>query len=197
MADAAKNFTIKQGASLSLPFYWYDGEQIVKPITELVLGYPTVATAVAHGLPVDQIPVQIVTCTGTTSANTAPGKTVYALKLSDDTFSLPTVNTSGGRAYTGGGYVVYRAPKDITGYTARLQLRQTKASGIILLDCTSVAGELVIGDEEGKTTLVLDATATGALTFATALYQLELTSSLGVVTRLAGGTVTLDTEVVR
>jgi len=193
----SQDFEIKQGETLSLPMYWYDGDPVVKSITAIAAGYPPVLTATAHGLPTAQIPVQLATIAGPTELNTASGATVYALKTGVNTFSLPSVNEGSMRAYTGGGFLIYRAPKDLTAYTARMQLRSTRASATVLLLLTDSNGRIVLGGTEGSVNLVLSATDTAALSFSTAEYDLELVSAGGVVKRLASGVITLNKEVTR
>jgi hypothetical protein len=197
MSCDSQDFTIKQGEDLSLPFYWYDGDPVIKSISAIAAGYPPTLTATGHGLPTNKIPVQLVTIKGPTVLNTDEGETVYALKATTDTFKLPDINAGTMTAYTGGGYLVYQAPKDLTSYTARMQLRSSISSATVLLELTSGNGDIVLGGTEGSATLVLTATQTAALSFSTAVYQLELVSGAGVVKRLASGTITLSKEVTR
>lgn len=86
---------------------------------------------------------------------------------------------------------------DLTGYTARMQIRETIASNSTLLSATNANGQLVITAAQGKVTLTLTATETAALSFTTGVYDLELISGSGTVTRLVEGTVTLSKEVTR
>jgi hypothetical protein len=196
MSCQSQDFEIKQGETLVLPFFWYDGDPVVKAITVVAAGYPPTLTAVAHGLPTNKIPVQLVTLKGSTTLNTDEGETVYALKTGTDTFVLPDVNGSAIAAYTGGGFLVYQAPKVLTSYTARMQLRPTVASDTVILEVTD-ADAITIGGTEGYASLTLTATQTAALDFSTCVYQLELVSGGGVVKRLASGVITLSKEVTR
>ena len=86
---------------------------------------------------------------------------------------------------------------DLTGYSARMQIRESLASNSTLLSATNANGQLVIAAADGKVTLTLTATETAALTFTSGLYDLELVSSGGTVTRLVQGTVTLSKEITR
>jgi hypothetical protein len=84
---------------------------------------------------------------------------------------------------------------NITGYTARMQVRQTRPSTTVLLSATTENGKLVIDGSNGKVTISLSATA--AITWLTGVYDLELASPGGVVTRLIEGSVTVSQEVTR
>lgn len=86
---------------------------------------------------------------------------------------------------------------NLTGYTARMQIRPTLADTNILLDLTTANGKLAIDGPNGKVTIQLTATETAALDFVTAVYDLELVSGSGAVTRLLKGTISLDKEITR
>lgn len=85
---------------------------------------------------------------------------------------------------------------DLTGYTARCQIRETIASVTDLVELTTENGGITITALEGKIELLITATATAALTFTTAVYDIELINGTEVI-RLVGGKVTLDKEVTR
>lgn len=191
------DFTINQGESVAMPFYWYSGTPVTKAITAITLAYPPVFTAVGHGLPTEEIPATINSIRVPRSLNTPDGETVYALKTGTDTFSVAELNASGLSAYTTGGYLRYTPPTDITGYTARMMLRTSVSSVATLASYTSTGGELVLGTTNGKITLTLTAAVSAALSFDTAVYDLELVSAAGIVTRVASGTITLSKEVTR
>lgn len=86
---------------------------------------------------------------------------------------------------------------DLTGYTARMQARATIDASSPLIDLTTENGGITLGGAAGTVTINISATETAAYTFTTAVYDLELVSAGGVVTRLLKGTITLDKEVTR
>jgi hypothetical protein len=85
----------------------------------------------------------------------------------------------------------------LVGYTARMQARETVSTASTFIDATTENGQLSINGAGGIVTLSLSATVTAALDFRTAVYDLELISSAGVVTRMVQGTITLSREVTR
>jgi hypothetical protein len=89
------------------------------------------------------------------------------------------------------------APIDLTGYTARLQVRASAQSEDVLLELTSEDDEITLGDEAGTITLTMDPDATDALDFDRAYYDLELESSGGQVTRLLQGAFRIADQVTR
>jgi hypothetical protein len=97
--------------------------------------------------------------------------------------------------------VLYYKPNnvaaDLTGYTARMQVRQTVASNAVLLELTTENGRITITADEGKLTLFVASADTAALTFTDAVYDLELVDGDGEVIRLCRGAVHLEKEVTR
>lgn len=85
---------------------------------------------------------------------------------------------------------------DVTGYTARFQVRAETADDEALVDLDDTDG-ITVGDTDGTFTVVLTDEQTAALDFREAVYELEVESAGGEVTPMAKGTAYLDREVVR
>lgn len=88
-------------------------------------------------------------------------------------------------------------PVDLTGYTARMQVRRKKSSDDVLLSATTENGYIELGGDEGTILLNVPAAITAALDFKTGVYDLELVASDGFVDRFLEGSVTLSKEVTR
>jgi hypothetical protein len=86
---------------------------------------------------------------------------------------------------------------DLTGYTARMQIRRTLLSQDFIIELTTENGRISIDAENGSITLTIDASDTAEFNFFTAVYDLEIESSGGIVTRIVQGKVTLSKEVTR
>lgn len=88
---------------------------------------------------------------------------------------------------------------NLTGYTARMQIRASHMNETVLADLTSVNGGLTITPLMGKIDRHLTAakTQTIVLTNTPAVYDLELVASNGEVTRLVQGSVFISPEVTR
>jgi hypothetical protein len=87
---------------------------------------------------------------------------------------------------------------NLTGYTARLNVRETYASTSAVLTLTTENAGITLGDAAGTITLSATATVTAALTAPfSGVYDLELVSGGGVVTRLLEGSATISPEVTR
>lgn len=88
-------------------------------------------------------------------------------------------------------------PVNLTGYTARMQVRETVDAPEPLLEFTPENNRIVITPEKGLVTIRLRPMTTAALGFEQAVYDLEVEAASGEVYRLAHGPVTLDREVTR
>lgn len=87
-------------------------------------------------------------------------------------------------------------PINLTGYTARMHIRDTVSSTTPLLQLTTENGRITIVGAEGKVTLFVTAADTAALTWITGVYDLELVNG-SEVTRLVQGKIRVSKEVTR
>lgn len=85
---------------------------------------------------------------------------------------------------------------NLTGCTARLQVRQ-KTNTPVILDLSSSAGEIQIqaGGEQGRVDVVFSAQHTSALEVSQAIYDLRLTFPSGDVVRLVQGKIEVSPSV--
>jgi hypothetical protein len=89
------------------------------------------------------------------------------------------------------------APVDLTGCSARMQVRSAVNSPTVLLELSTANGGLVLGGSLGTITFVMNAAATTALTWTQGVYDLEITFADGTVRRLMSGNVQVSPEVTR
>lgn len=88
-------------------------------------------------------------------------------------------------------------PVNLTGYSARLQVRLSHSDQNKLLEMTSANGKITLGTTDGKITLKLTDVETTGLTWSSGVYDLEMVSSGGTVTRLMEGKIVVYPEVTR
>lgn len=90
-------------------------------------------------------------------------------------------------------------PIDLSGYTARMQIRAQQADTAVIVggDLTTENGGITLGGAAGTIALLITDTITTAFTFSNAVYDLELIDGSGIVIRLLTGSVTLSTETTR
>lgn len=195
------DISIKQGSTFQLTLKYGQPHFAVKAITGVTKSGQAVVTAPGHGLTVDW-PVWIVGVAGMDQLNHTSDElrdacaAYYAYYVDANSLRLD-VDTTRFNAYTSGGEVLYHPPVNLTGFTARMQIRETVESTTVLHSLTTENGGITLGGAAGTIALTISASDTAAFTFDTAVYDLEVVSGGGIVTPVASGTVTLTDEVTR
>ena len=90
-----------------------------------------------------------------------------------------------------------RTPIDLTGCTARMQVRPEIESAAVLLSLTTENGGITLGGVAGTVELFVSDDASTAFTWLSGVWDLEIEHPGGEVTRLAYGTVSVSPEVTR
>lgn len=85
----------------------------------------------------------------------------------------------------------------LTSYDARMQIRPTVASSTITYELTVSNGRIEVNGVAGQLRLNIPSAVTSAMTWRSGVYDLEIISSTGVVTRIMQGNATLSLEVTR
>ena len=87
-------------------------------------------------------------------------------------------------------------PWNLTGYTARMQVRRTVDSSTIIISLTTENGRITLGGPTGIIELNISAADTATIT-SSGVYDLEIIAANGVVDRIMQGNFTLSQEVTR
>lgn len=191
MTAPVVDLTIVRGKTFEFAFRYADDELVYKPITAMLSTAPVRLTVVDHGLP-DGWPIQIQSVKApqelNSSYDTGCCRYYFAKVIDDDTIELNNINASDWKTYLPSGYVVFPQPVDITGYSARMEVR-TSVGGSLLLTLDSDHLSLPDGAIEVDTlacafVLHLEAATTAGLDFRTGVYDVELTSPSGDVSAL-------------
>lgn len=85
----------------------------------------------------------------------------------------------------------------LTGYSARMQIRETISSVNPVLELTTANGRISINGSAGQLTLSVTNADTSAFTWRSGVYDLEIISGSNVVTRIMQGNATVSLEVTR
>lgn len=88
-------------------------------------------------------------------------------------------------------------PRNLTGFTARMQVRQSASSDDVLLELNTENGRIQITAGTGTVTLIFSAATTAAIDWRRGKYDLELVASDGTVTRLIEGEISVSKEITR
>ena len=190
MQPASQDLPIIQGTTyrdtvrLMQPRYEY------RPIT--ALGGSPLRLTVDHGLPGNWL-AWVEGVNGMQGVNRSPRTerphrvtVVDAATLEINALSAFGLNPSGGQ-------LIYKPPVDLTGVTARMQIR-AGVGGALLLELTTENDGLAITGP-GTLTRTMSAAQTAALTWADGVYDLEVEYADGTVQRYLQGAVTVSREV--
>lgn len=195
MATPTKvNLTIYQGSTYTKTIRWESSTIVYKTITGITKAAPMVVTATAHGLLVGWR-AKISNVIGMTEVNSLDW--IIPSAVDSNSISFNSVNAAGFKTYTSGGILEYNAPVDLTGYTARMQVREKLNSTTTLLDLTTENLGITINNNTKTIAIDVADTITATLSFRSATYSLEVISPLGIVTTLMYGNVYLNKEVTR
>ena len=90
-----------------------------------------------------------------------------------------------------------KAPINLTGFTARMQVRTAANAASTILELTTENGRISLGGVAGTVNLTVAANVTANLTPSLYVYDLEVVSGGGEVTRLVEGNFNVKAEVTR
>jgi len=190
MQPAKLDLHIVQGSTLRDTLRLMQPRYEYRPIT--ALGGSPLRLTVDHGLPGNWL-AWVEGVNGMQGVNRSPRTerphritVVDASTLEINALSAFGLNPSGGQ-------LIYKPPVDLTGATARMQIRE-QVGGTVLLELTTENGGLAISGP-GTITRTLSATQTAALTWTEAVYDLEVEYADGTVQRYLQGAVTVSREV--
>ncbi len=194
MATPTKiNLKIYQGSTYIKVLRWENSTKMYSPITNISKAAPVVITASSHGIP-EGWRTKITGALGMKEINTT--EYVIASEVTSNTVVVNSINSVGYTTYTGGGILEYNKPVDLSGYTARMQIREKLTSAAPLDTLTTENGKILLDNTKKTISIILSATATAAYTFKTGVYSLEMEKD-GIVVPLVYGSVSLDQEVTR
>ena len=195
MTAKRDNIIIEQGATFIKVVNWYGGGKVIREIDDVTVGCPTRVTVAAHGMPANyDTPVFISEVRGARSLNSDGA--VLATYVDANNFDVEA-HTRDEVYVADTGCVVYYAPKTLTSWIARMDIRENLDDTTTLVSLTSVGGDIVINTTTAQITITITATVTAALDFDEGVYDLELEDDSGNVTRLLYGDVAFNKEVTR
>lgn len=200
MAAKRLDLVIRQGETFQRIIRWETLPFIYKAITAITAAAPASITATAHGL-TNGWRVAVVSVRGMTQINAenSPPRTsdFEQVTVGDaNTVTLNRINSADFNAYTSGGYLQFYTPVDLTGYEARMKIKD-RVGGTELASFTSDPPDnRITVDNAAKTiTVELSAVDAAALAFTKGVYDLEMVSPGGVVTTIFSGSISVVKEV--
>lgn len=196
--------TIIQGKTFKDILRWETDPIVRKVITgiDLSTGCPR-PTVAGHGLPTGwNVAVYNVAQPKEINAqNNPPSEDDFtpATVIDSNTLELNKISAMDWKPYTTGGILMWNTPKDLTGYTFRMKIKN-KVGGTVLASSDAADSPLDIIDFAVDNTLktitrTIADEDTAALAFKTGVYDVEAVSPSGEVTLLLYGSVSVEKEV--
>lgn len=195
---ACEDFTLLQGKTFSRVIRWETSPIVYKAISAIQQVAPARLTVTAHGA-VDGWRAAVVSVKGMSEINAVnepPRKDDYkpVTVLDANTVEFNDINAADFHAYTSGGYLQYNTPTDLTGFTARMSIKD-KIGCTVLHSLTTENGGIALDNVNKTITLTIAATETDDFAWTRGVYDLEMVSPLGVVTCLLCGKISVTKEV--
>lgn len=202
MGAPVVDITIVKGKTFEFAYRYAEDELIYLPIEAMTSVAPVRLKITAHSIP-DGWPIRIQCLKAPEELNSNPDgdEPYYFAKVLDvDTIELNTVNATCWKTYTSGGLVVLSKPVDLTGYSARMWIKDRVGGAILLkLDSdpsTSPAGTIQIDTALSAFIPKLSAAATQAIDWRKGVYDFEAVTPTGEVYAIAAiSAVTVSDEV--
>lgn len=197
MQPAKINYKIYQGSTFQETFRWESETKVYVPISSIAKSAPCVVTTTTpHNLPIGWR-FRVVGAGGMKEINST-GEEYHLSTLipTTTTVEINQVNSLAYTTYTSGGVVEFNQPVSLSGYAARMQIRETVDSTTIIHEATTQNTQISLDNTTKTIQITLLANVTQAFTFSTAVYSLELYNGNNVIPFIYGN-LTLVQEVTR
>lgn len=193
-APTKLNFKIYQGSTFTETFRWEGDLKVYAPIANITRTAPMVVTSTAHNIPANWR-VKISNVLGMKEANTTDY--INATEVTANTVTFNSINAVNYSTYTAGsGVLEYNQPVSLTGYTARMQIREKITSASYIKELTTSNGGIILDDTNKVITITISAADTSSFSFKTAIYSLELVNG-SLVEPFIYGSVSLEPDITR
>ena len=198
MEPAKINYKIYQGSTFEETLRWESETKLYAPISGITNAAPCViTTSGTHTVPVNWR-IRVTGVVGMKDINTVADDAYYLVtSKTSNSLTLNQVNSAAYGAYTSGGIVSWNTPIPLTGYTALMQIRETLESTTVLAELSTANSRIIIDPINFTIQIKLSAAVTGAFTFDSAVYSMELTDNQGTIYPFLSGSVSLTKEVTR
>lgn len=193
-APVKLNFKIYQGSTFREVLRRETSTKVYKSITGITKAAPVVITAPSHGIPVGWR-AKVTNVTGMTDINSSEEYHTIT-EVTQDTVTVNAVNSLSFKDYVSGGVLEYNAPYDLSGVTARMQIRGKLSDTVVIDELTTENGKIVVNNTDKTITILVSAADTALYDFSSAVYSMELISGSEVIPFITGS-LTLEKEITR
>ena len=197
MQPAKINYKIYQGSTFQETFRWESETKVYVPISSIAKSAPCVVTTTTpHNLPIGWR-FRVDGAGGMKEINsTGEEYHLSTLTPTTTTIEINQVNSLAYNTYTSGGVVEFNMPVSLSGYAARMQIRETVDSTTVIHEATTQNSQIVLDNTTKTIQITMLANVTQNFTFSTAVYSLELYNGNNVIPFI-NGNLTLVQEVTR
>lgn len=201
MGAPVVDLTIIKGKTFEFLFRYAEPELVYAPISAMPNTAPVRLSVLNHGIP-DGWPVRIEGVRQPVELNTPEDEVQFATVIDASTIELNAVRADQWRTYSTGGLAIFNRPFDLTGCSARMQIRDSVGGAVLLSlssDPDSVRdGEIEIDLSLAALTVRLNPTVTAAIDWVRGVYDLELITLGGNIYPVTAiSKVTVGNEVTR
>jgi len=184
MGAPVVDINIVRGKTFEFMYRYADEELVYLPIAAMPNTAPVRLSIPSHGIP-DGWPLRIEGVRQPAELNNADGDYYISSLIDTNTIELNTVRADLWRTYVSGGLAIINRPFDLTGCSARMQIRD-RINSPVLLTLSSDATTLPDGEIEIDVTLAalivrLSPAVTAAIDWTRGVYDLELITPGGDV----------------
>ena len=188
---------IVKGATFRKQLRYESEPYIYKPITAIDSSAPCRLHVPDHGLLQDQL-FFVQGASGLVKLNSESLDTAVWFRATVESKDVVSINKVNARAYPAHtpntGDLIYRTVVDLTGYTARMAIKD-KVGGTVLCSLTTQNNGIAIDAVNQYIILEIADTLTTTFDWVKGVYDLEICSPTGVVIRLIEGEVAVSKEV--
>jgi hypothetical protein len=201
MGAPVVDINIVKGKTFEFMYRYADEELVYLPISGMPNTAPVRLTITNHGIP-DGWPIRIEGVRQPAELNSADDDYYIATYLDANTVELNAVRADLWRTYVPGGVAIINRPFDLTGCSARMQIRD-RIGGTVLLSLdsdttTEPDGEIEVDETLAALIVRLTPTVTAAIAWLKGVYDLELVTPGGSVYPITAiSKVTVGAEVTR
>lgn len=193
------NLDIRQGETFQRVIRWERLPFIYKPITAIANDAPVEITAVGHGLAVGWR-TALINVEGMIEINARhdPPRSsdFHQVTVVDaDNITLNDISAADFSPYTSGGYLKFYTPVDLSGYQAKMEIKDRIGGTILETLSTGLDARIALDNNNHTISLNIAATDTAAFSWLRGVYDLEMTSPSAVVTTIYTGSVRVIREV--
>lgn len=194
------NLVVEQGKTFTQDVRWEQAPFLFAPITSITNAAPVrITTSAPHAIP-NGWRVAVVNAQGMKNLNAAenPPKAAdfrRATVVSTTVIEFDGLVSTNWPAHTAStGHLQFYTPTDLTGFTARMTVKDS-VGGAILATLTTANSGITINVVGRVITITITAVASAAFTWTSGVYDLEMVSAGGVVTAIVAGKITVTPEV--